>query len=499
MFSHSRPRQLLSHRLNFTLNFTVTWVWISGLALLVSIAGGPSTLCGPEVACAAEPAPAAQSQLVVHEWGTFTTLQDEHGRELPGINIDDEPVPAFVHNLAPFVLNSPLVVLRDWQYRMKGVPRQHPQVTMRLETPVVYFYPPAGAKLPLEVDVHVQFRGGWLSEFYPHGAAKLPGLNEHFAFKILSRETLGELTWEKLQIGVSGSGPETTERVWTTPRNVASAMLANSTGEREKYLFYRGVAHQRAPLAVAMKAEQRELSITANFDEALAADETATIAAAWLVSVEGPEKLAFRRIKLDRVNRDLERVIARASCEFSPSDYGADRRAELERVIHAALVADGLFADEAAALLGTWQRAYFEQRGLRLFYLVPSKWTNHYLPLSISSGAEITRVMMGRIELITDEQRRLLARIAAGPASDPRWIDTIPDEAVRQRLLAGRSDFGDPGVAIPADFQAYLDLGRFRTALVVAEERRRPTPALARFIDQHNLHLYRAPQRREEE
>jgi len=29
--------------------------------------------------------------LVVHEWGTFTTLQDDEGRELSGINIDDEP------------------------------------------------------------------------------------------------------------------------------------------------------------------------------------------------------------------------------------------------------------------------------------------------------------------------------------------------------------------------------------------------------------------------
>ena len=30
---------------------------------------------------------------VVHEWGTFTSLQDENGRTLSGINTDDEPMP----------------------------------------------------------------------------------------------------------------------------------------------------------------------------------------------------------------------------------------------------------------------------------------------------------------------------------------------------------------------------------------------------------------------
>ena len=35
----------------------------------------------------------AREELVVHEWGTFTGLQDDDGRELAGINIDDEPLP----------------------------------------------------------------------------------------------------------------------------------------------------------------------------------------------------------------------------------------------------------------------------------------------------------------------------------------------------------------------------------------------------------------------
>src|SRR5688500_700312 len=81
----------------------------------------------------------SNDKLVVHEWGTFTALQNEGGEQLGGINIDDEPVPNFVHNLNPYVLQSSYT-LRE--VRSKGAPQRHPYVTVRLETPVIYFYPP---------------------------------------------------------------------------------------------------------------------------------------------------------------------------------------------------------------------------------------------------------------------------------------------------------------------------------------------------------------------
>src|SRR5437870_1291138 len=41
---------------------------------------------------------APSDPLVVHEWGTFTSLQDENGRSIGGLNVDDEPLPKFVHD-----------------------------------------------------------------------------------------------------------------------------------------------------------------------------------------------------------------------------------------------------------------------------------------------------------------------------------------------------------------------------------------------------------------
>ena len=61
----------------------------------------------------------ALDKLVVHEWGTFTSLQNGNGTPIGGINIDDEPLPPFVHNLNPFVLIQPHAVSR---YMSKGAP-----------------------------------------------------------------------------------------------------------------------------------------------------------------------------------------------------------------------------------------------------------------------------------------------------------------------------------------------------------------------------------------
>ena len=43
----------------------------------------------------------AAERMTVHEWGTFTSVQNEDGEALPGINIDDEPVPSFVSGRRP--------------------------------------------------------------------------------------------------------------------------------------------------------------------------------------------------------------------------------------------------------------------------------------------------------------------------------------------------------------------------------------------------------------
>ena len=99
--------------------------------------------------------------------------------------------------------------------------------------------------------------------------------------------------------------------------------------------------------------------------------------------------------------------------------------------------------------------------------------------------------MVGRIELVSDEQRDLLEKLRKSIISDGRWVEELRNSPARDRFLAGRSDFGDLGIPVPADYQLYLKMGRFRNALVTAEEARQPSPNLTKFINVYGLHPFR--------
>jgi hypothetical protein len=169
----------------------------------------------------------------------------------------------------------------------------------------------------------------------------------------------------------------------------------------------------------------------------------------------------------------------------------------LKSVLQTALVSEGLFPDEARALLNTWELSYFKSAGLRVFFLVPRAWTDFYLPLEQSLPGDVNRVMVGRIELITPEQR---AGLAAMRGFSPRKvraelgllrIDYLASRAPNEfeRLYHGEKRLSDY-ISIPKSYQTYLDLGRFRNALILDEARRRPTDGLKEFINLYGLAAY---------
>src|SRR3954468_9398217 len=142
---------------------------------------------------------ASAADLVVHEWGTFTSFQDEKGSAFTGINAEDEPLPDFCHKIrwSGAVDSS--------GFASKAASRGHPDITMRLETPVIYFHPAKDMKLPLAVNVDVQFRGGWLTQFYPDAKVGAEGLSVQrgwFRVESLAKGMTGSLAWRNLQVGV---------------------------------------------------------------------------------------------------------------------------------------------------------------------------------------------------------------------------------------------------------------------------------------------------------
>jgi hypothetical protein len=445
--------------------------------------------------------PAAEP-VVIHEWGTFTALHDEAGLPIGGINTDDEPLPKFVHDQAKMLLIGPSEVPPMF---FKGAPSCHPDVTMRLETPVLYFHPSTSAAFT--ADVKVAFTGGWLTQYYPVAACENPGLDPHGwpHFGTLNSSTLGTLVWTGLAVGGQEPGPQTEAHVWLAPRQAQASALTTTSGEHEKFLFYRGVAHLEAPLSVARSADGGQLAIHANLG---AGTPPLDIAKAWLVDIHKDGSAAFRMLPDLALTADRAATVITTPALFNVGDYGDI--AQLRESVRIALVADGLYADEAQALLETWELSYFKSRGLRLFVLLPQAWTDHVLPLSValSGGAKtrIQRTMVGRIELVSPEERRLLKVIATGPTSNGTWLQDFLDgsaaggagtpearSAYAERWRMANTEVGGlarSGAPIPADNRAYLELGRFRNALLLDEAKRRPQPALAAFIGNYGLEAY---------
>ena len=457
----------------------------------------------------------AGDRLVIHEWGTFTSLQDEAGHSVAGVNTDDEPVPDFVHRISDLIPQPS--ELAPVYY--KGVPRSHRQVRMRLETPVLYFYPPAGSHEPLQATVEVGFRGGWLTEFYPRADVSAPGLKEgNFRFAGLSPKTMGTLEWHDLSIGGDYPLPETNAQVWLAPRRVRSATVRAPGGEAEKYLFYRGVGNLPSPLTVSRTIDNDGIIIREDLHSELGLHTPLLIRAMWLVHVRDDGTVAFRSLGAGKLTGEAGHEVARTPVAFAGTTrpagkkaaYDEDARQGLETLVdgYAAsnltnlrsqmrkqLIADGLFADEADAMLKTWELAYFKSPGLRLFYLLPQGWTDAVLPLQCSVPADVSRTMVGRVELVTPRQRTLLKKIGSGSVSKINWFyESLSGKPSRSEMLAqlweGKARFHELNIPVPPDYQSYIDLGRFRNALILEEHARHPHSGLGQFVEAYNLEYY---------
>ncbi len=93
------------------------------------------------------------SDLVVHEWGTFLGMNGSDGTALDGMYHEEHALPEFVHGRA-----------RD-QLRM-------PNMFLKGETPVIYFYTPRA----VQVRVGVDFPQGIWTHWYPQAALVNPPL-----------------------------------------------------------------------------------------------------------------------------------------------------------------------------------------------------------------------------------------------------------------------------------------------------------------------------------
>jgi len=99
-------------------------------------------------------------------------------------------------------------------------------------------------------------------------------------------------------------------------------------------------------------------------------------------------------------------------------------------------VSEGLFPDEAQAMVDTWKDSWFSEPGVRVLYILPRAWTDEILPLALNPRPTgLNRVMVGRAEIITPgvvkNLVQILTKAAAGDA------DAAP-QARKQLKALGR-------------------------------------------------------------
>jgi hypothetical protein len=182
---------------------------------------------------------------------------------------------------------------------------------------------------------------------------------------------------------LSGEFPrEARSNRYYAARETASTPLSVKTkigDQQEKFLFYRGVSAAPLPLSAAQKA---------NGDLLVKSLDEEEIPAIILFERRG-ERIGYRFVGVPTDEAVLEPPDLNGSLESLLAD--------LEGV----LVDQGLYPDEAHAMVETWRDSWCEE-GSRVIYIVPRSFVDKILPLRIDPApSQIVRVFVGRLEIVT--------------------------------------------------------------------------------------------------
>jgi hypothetical protein len=320
--------------------------------------------------------------ITVHEWGTFTSMLGSGGIPLEGLHHEEEALPLFVHARS---LES---------VGMKGLERPPTGVTQKLETPVLYFY----TRTAQAVQVHVDFPQGIVSQWFPNAAAFQPAVG---AFTYVAD---GSMDWQaQLEPGLGGFFPVAPSDIWAPSRNVASVPLQIGD-EREQFIFYRGLGAFAVPFFATAQADG---TVT------IRNDSPDAIADVFLLRLYPSGGVIADLGALDPYQS--RNTIVPPVPMIGAKDYITDASTR----VAAALMKSGLAQDEARAMVDTWSRSYFLSQGLRLLYIVPRRWTDKLLPLTITpQPAALVRTLVGRVELLTPaDEQQLASAVQAAAAS----------------------------------------------------------------------------------
>jgi hypothetical protein len=321
-------------------------------------------------------APTAYSGITAHEWGTFTSVAGTNGQAVEWSPLTGSTdLPGFVEQF------------------QKGGYKLGLRGTVRMETPVLYFYSPNQET----VSVKIAFFKGVITEWYPHASLVEPRkpLNDFTLY--YANQPDGSITWDAVTLSptltVDFPREASSDRYYAARATTSTPLRVQTpSGEQyEKFLFYRGVSIFAVPIS-------------------------ATVAADGKVRVENrgehpiPSIILFER-RGEKVGYRIVNSLPKKASLGPP--LLTDSIDSLARDLEGILIAQGLYQNEAQAMVQTWRDSWFEE-GSRLLYFVPGEFVETVLPLSINPAPiQTTRVFVGRLELITPATEAAVERAFA--------------------------------------------------------------------------------------
>jgi hypothetical protein len=337
----------------------------------------------------------------VHEWGTFTSIAGADGRAVgwtPLSGPDD--LPCFVD-------------------RLKFGPKWTLSGTVRMETPVLYFY---SAK-DVTVDVKVRFHQGVMTEWFPPARVTPSTLGTSGDRDRRLADSESTAAWTGVNVR-PGAAPEFLREASPShyyPARDTDAAPVQVGKVTERFLFYRGVGEFAPPVMATVQPDDR-------------------------VSVLAPSGTPVGDLVLFDNRGGTVRILARSvpgtETLIDPKQLETSSGASLNQHLERVLIAHGLYPKEARAMIATWRDTWFEE-GSRLFYIAPRRAVDAVLQLDITPRpTDVARVFVGRIELMTRQtltdlksallknDQRALAKYGRflEPFMDRVFADSSPEE-----------------------------------------------------------------------
>jgi hypothetical protein len=373
----------------------------------------------------------ATGALEVHEWGTFTVLQGSDGNVIEWYQAPDQLV-----DLPPFVK-------QPFRIAGKSGTNSGRKDTVRMETPVLYFYP----EKEMDVTVTASFPNGRITEVFPpaarpfqsvgtiwHGtllppdspqrknvpAADGPRGRHYAAAREVPDAWLFRNKPLPVPVPIETDGDADAEPATV---DTISALLSTALAAEEKqtdavepidhFIFYRGAGNHSFYELRAVQGKG-----TDNFT--LFNHGSGTIPKIFALRISEGLTSWLELDPLDVVEYDDGKVLNAKTFSFpTPAGPAQEVAGGLRSAMIDSLNSEGLTRAEATAMVNTWDNLWFTEPGTRLLAILPQAFADTMVPLKISPAPKkLERVFVARVEMFTREVEQKLTSLLNNPGSN---------------------------------------------------------------------------------